>query len=141
MIRREVQAAIIAHLLADPTLVGLVSDRVYAEPPREDAVFPFIRVIELPLTSDDTDRTLSWQGTIILEIQSQPAGSIDSLEAYTISDALYSCLHRQETAVNDRVPSAQIYNLIHERSTVIRESSGRGWVGTSFFTIFINKGE
>jgi hypothetical protein len=116
------QKGLRATLVADSTLAGIVSTRIYDEPP-QDAVFPYLRFGEISPNAFDTDTIEGALVDVTFEAHSRsPSGRV---EAVQIVEAVKSALHRQESAVS--VAGFNLVELIFETFSVTRDSEGRGY--------------
>jgi len=81
----EVQKAIVATVIADATVNGLVSGRIYDEPP-QDVAFPYIQFVSFDGSPDvETDGGEGFEVICRVDVWSRSRGGV---EAATIGAAL-----------------------------------------------------
>lgn len=118
----SLQKGLRAALVADAGVTGIVSTRVYDEPP-QDVVFPYVRFGDITPAAFDTDTIEGALVTISIEGHSRsPSGRV---EAAQISEAVKAALHRQETSVTTE--GFNLVELIFETFSVTRDTDGRGF--------------
>ena len=116
------QKGIRAALVANSDVAGLVSTRIYDEPP-QDVVFPYLRFNTIQPNAFDTDTSEGALVDITLEAHSRSASG--RVEATQIAEAVQSALHRHETSVT--ISGYTLVELIFETISVTRDSDGRGY--------------
>lgn len=116
------QKGLRAALVADADVSGLVSTRVYDEPP-QDVTFPYVRFNTIQPNAFDTDTAEGALVDVSLEVHSRSASG--RVEAVQIAEAIKSALHRNETAVT--VTGFTLVELIFEAFYATRDNDGRGY--------------
>ena len=116
------QKGILAALKAASGVTGLVSTRIYDEPP-QDVVFPYLRFNTIQPNAFDTDTAEGALVDISLEAHSRSASG--RVEATQIVEAVQAALHRQETSVT--IAGYTLVELIFEAISVTRDNDGRGY--------------
>ena len=92
----DIQCALVQALLADPTIAGIVGDRVYDDVP-QNTTYPYIVVSDSPWTDGGTDADFGQDYNININCYSQYAGR---KEAKEINAAVYTLLHLEEIVLN-----------------------------------------
>ena len=116
------QKGLRATLVSDSALAGIVSTRIYDEPP-QDAAFPYLRFGEISPNAFDTDTI---EGALVdITFEAHSRSSSGRVEAVQMAEAVKSALHRQESAVS--VAGFNLVELIFETFSVARNSEGRGY--------------
>ena len=116
------QKGLRATLVSDSALAGIVSTRIYDEPP-QDAAFPYLRFGEISPNAFDTDTI---EGALVdITFEAHSRSSSGRVEAVQMAEAVKSALHRQESAVS--VVGFNLVELIFETFSVTRDSEGRGY--------------
>ena len=116
------QKGILAALKAASGVTGLVSTRIYDEPP-QDVVFPYLRFNTIQPNAFDTDTAEGSLVDISLEAHSRSASG--RVEATQIAEAVQSALHRQEASVT--IAGYTLVELIFDAISVTRDNDGRGY--------------
>lgn len=116
------QKGILAALKAASGVTGLVSTRIYDEPP-QDVVFPYLRFNTIQPNAFDTDTAEGSLVDISLEAHSRSASG--RVEATQIVEAVQAALHRQETSVT--IAGYALVELIFDAISVTRDNDGRGY--------------
>ena len=116
------QKGILAALKAASGVTGLVSTRIYDEPP-QDVVFPYLRFNTIQPNAFDTDTAEGALVDISLEAHSRSASG--RVEATQIAEAVQAALHRQEASVT--VSGYTLVELIFDVISVTRDNDGRGY--------------
>ena len=116
------QKGILAALKAAGGVTGLVSTRIYDEPP-QDVVFPYLRFNTIQPNAFDTDTAEGALVDISLEAHSRSASG--RVEATQIAEAVQAALHRQEASVT--VSGYTLVELIFDAISVTRDGDGRGY--------------
>ena len=117
-----VQKGVRAALVADAAITSIVSQRVYDEPP-QDAVFPYLRFVEIQPSAFDTDTTEGAEVSISLEAHSRSASG--RVEAVRIVEAVKEALHRQEASIT--LEGHNLVEMIFQTYSVTRDDDGRGY--------------
>jgi len=116
------QKGILAALKAAGGVTGLVSTRIYDEPP-QDVVFPYLRFNTIQPNAFDTDTAEGSLVDISLEAHSRSASG--RVEATQIAEAVQAALHRQEASVT--IAGYTLVELIFDAISVTRDNDGRGY--------------
>ena len=117
-----VQKGVRSALVADTAITSIVSQRVYDEPP-QDAVFPYLRFVEIQPSAFDTDTTEGAEVSISLEAHSRSASG--RVEAVRIVEAVKDALHRQEASLT--LSQHNLVEMIFQTYSVTRDDEGRGY--------------
>ena len=117
-----VQKGVRLALVADTAITSIVSRRVYDEPP-QDAVFPYLRFVEIQPSAFDTDTTEGAEVSISLEAHSRSASG--RVEAVRIVEAVKEALHRQEASIT--LEGHNLVEMIFQTYSVTRDDDGRGY--------------
>lgn len=116
------QKGLRAALAVNSGVTGLVSTRIYDEPP-QNVVFPYVRFGDLTPNAFDTDTIEGAEVKISFEAHSRsPSGRV---EAAKIVEAVKAALHRKESLVT--VTGFTLVELIFETFMVTRDPEGRGY--------------
>ena len=124
-------AGLIAALLADPGVTGIVGDRVVDEP-GEGIGFPYIRLGRLEPVADDTDGTLGALVQAGLVVHSRPGQSGGRVEAARICEAIQAGLHRSETLICD---GFSVVDVEVQTWAVDRARDGKSYEGRVALTV------
>ena len=116
------QKGILAALKAASGVTGLVSTRIYDEPP-QDGGFPYLRFNTIQPNAFDTDTAEGSLVDISLEAHSRSASG--RVEATQIVEAVQAALHRQEASVT--IAGYTLVELIFDAISVTRDNDGRGY--------------
>ena len=116
------QKGVLAALKAASGVTGLVSTRIYDEPP-QDVVFPYLRFNTIQPNAFDTDTTEGALVDISFEAHSRSASG--RVEATQIVEAVQAALHRRETSVT--IAGYTLVELIFDAISVTRDNDGRGY--------------
>jgi hypothetical protein len=116
------QVGIRAALAANSGVTGIVSTRIYDEPP-QDVVFPYLRFNDITPNAFDTDTIEGAEVTISIEGHSRSASG--RVEAAQMVEAVKDALHRQELSVT--VAGFTLVELIYQTFSVTRDAEGRGF--------------
>ena len=116
------QKGILAALKAASGVTGLVSTRIYDEPP-QDVVFPYLRFNTIQPNAFDTDTAEGSLVDISLEAHSRSASG--RVEATQIVEAVQAALPRQEASVT--IAGYTLVELIFDAISVTRDNDGRGY--------------
>ena len=127
----ELQLGLRAALVGNSTITGLVSTRVYDEPP-SSPVYPYIRMGTITPETSDTDGNLGANVSFVVEVYSQATGRV---ECSQILEAVRTALHRNESAIN--LTGFYMIEIISETYSVSRDSGGRGYTGTILFSAIL----
>ncbi len=114
-----------AALVADAGVSGLVSARVYTEPP-STAALPYLRIDRISPSAADTDSTEGAEVQIRIVAHSRPLSG--STQAEQMVEAVKNALHRQEASVT--VTGFNLVQLIFQTYTAVRDPEGRGYTAT-----------
>lgn len=124
---RPLMKAIIAKLLANTSVSGLVSSRVYSNVP-QNTTFPYIRV-SIDSAPYDSKDTTGMDHTVTVQIFSRN-GSSD--QAAQIRSAVYNVLHRTESSFT--LDSGNLFILQYTGvGFVEQEPDGTTWQGLAQF--------
>jgi len=127
------QKGILAALKAASGVTGLVSTRIYDEPP-QDVVFPYLRFNTIQPNAFDTDTAEGSLVDISLEAHSRsPSGRV---EATQIVEAVQAALHRQEASVT--IAGYTLVELIFDAISVTRDNDGRGYTAVISFQAMLD---
>ena len=127
------QKGILAALKAASGVTGLVSTRIYDEPP-QDVVFPYLRFNTIQPNAFDTDTAEGSLVDISLEAHSRSASG--RVEATQIVEAVQAALHRQETSVT--IAGYTLVELIFDAISVTRDNDGRGYTAVISFQAMLD---
>ena len=125
------QKGVRATLVANSAVTGLVSTRVYDEPPTS-VTYPFVRFGNITPNADDTDGSIGAEVSMNIEAFSQATGRV---EATQVAEAVRAALHRQESSV-----TVTGFNLIEMRCdnyVVSRNSDDRGHTASIIMTAML----
>jgi hypothetical protein len=127
------QKGILAALRAASGVTGLVSTRIYDEPP-QDVVFPYLRFNTIQPNAFDTDTAEGSLVDISLEAHSRSASG--RVEATQIVEAVQAALHRQEASVT--IAGYTLVELIFDAISVTRDNDGRGYTAVISFQAMLD---
>jgi len=117
------QAALVAHLVADAPLAALIGGRVVDEPGQ--VALPYLQIASLDVAADDTDLTTGATVQVGLVIRTRPAAG--KTEAQAICGAAAKALHRRPEALN--VAPFTISEIEVQTWMVQREGDGLAYTG------------
>lgn len=108
-----------------------VGGRIYDEPPR-DPVYPFIRIGNIDITSEDTDDTLGAQFKFSLEVHTRGVGQV---MGKSIIEEVARDFHRGERQLQQYMPAPiLVTELRHQTTNASRGRDAQNWVAVGLFT-------
>ena len=119
----DIQCALVAALLADPTIAGIVGTNVFDDVPQGTA-FPYIVVGDSPWTDGGTDDDFGQDYTININTYSRYSGRKETKE---ILAAIYTLLHLEELVLN--LSTGYSANLRASSGSTFKESDGETYRG------------
>lgn len=128
-----IQKALIAHLLAQSEIAGLVSDRVFDDP-GDNATLPYIRIGRIDVGPLRTDGATDWDLMVTIEVHSRDAGG--RVEATRIAGGVVRAVDGCEAVVS--VPDYPLEWCQFEAQDVARANDGRSYVATVAFAVSLS---
>lgn len=120
------QAAVVAWLKSDGNMSGIVSDRVYDEPP-QNVVFPYVRVGNIDLSADRIGCFVDDDITFSIECHSRPVAG--RVEATRMAAAVRKSLDDAGLVL----PGFSVDWCDYLTQAVIRASDGKSYIATVAF--------